>query len=264
MLNKAGKQFIELLKAGRHVVCLVGGGGKTTLLYELAQLLAACGRRVLVCTSTHILQPAAEVYAADAAAAMLLWQQHSYAVIGTPELGTGKLTAPPAELYSSLREAADIVLCEADGAKHLPCKVPAAHEPALLADCNIVVAVCGLDALGQPLKRACLRAPLAAALLGVSEETVLSAGHLAQLLTATRGARKNVGSRDYYVLLNKCDLVTSAQIKELCSLLLKAGLHRRQLLLRTLPQPPKGDSYLMEGASNVSVSEVKVILQREV
>lgn len=241
MLNKAGKQFIELLKAGRHVVCLVGGGGKTTLLYELAQTLADCGRKVLVCTSTHIMQPDAEAYAADAAAVSRLWQQHSYAVIGTPELATGKLTAPSAELYSSLQEAADVVLCEADGAKQLPCKVPAAHEPVLLADCDVVIAVCGLDALGQPLERACLRAQLAAALLGVSEETVLSAAHLARFMTEKQGARKNVGSRQYYVLLNKCDLVTSAQLKELCSLLLKAGLRKEQLLLRALPQSPQGD-----------------------
>ena len=239
MQNKAGKQFIELLKAGRPVVCLVGGGGKTTLLYELAQTLADCGRRVLVCTSTHILQPAAEVYAVDAVAARMLWQQHSYVVIGTPEPGTGKLTAPSAELYSSLKQAADVVLCEADGAKHLPCKVPAAHEPALLADCNIVVAVCGLDALGQPLRQACLRAPLAAALLAVSETTPLTAEHLVNILTAANGARKNVGSRQYYVLLNKCDLVTSAQIKELCSLLFKADLREEQILLRALPQSPK-------------------------
>ena len=232
MLNRAGKQFIEALKAGRHVVCLVGGGGTTTLLYELAQTLADCGRRVLVCTSTHIWQPAAEVYAENAAAVSRLWQQHSYAVLGTPELATGKLTAPPAELYSSLKQSADVVLCEADGAKHLPCKVPAAHEPALLADCDVVVAVCGLDALGQPLRQACLRAPLAAALLGVSEATPLTAAHLVRLLTAAEGARKNVGSRQYYVLLNKCDLVTRAQLAELRSLLFKAGLRKEQLLLR--------------------------------
>ena len=235
MLNKAGKQFIESLKADRHIVCLVGGGGKTTLLYEVAQTLAGCGRRALVCTSTHIMQPAAEAYAENEAAARRLWQQHSYAVIGTPELATGKLTAPFAELYSSLKRAADVVLCEADGARHLPCKVPAAHEPVLLTDCDVVVAVCGLDALGQPLRQACLRAPLAAELLGVSEATPLTAAHLARLLTEEWGARKNVGSRKYYVLLNKTDLVTKEQLAELCLLLLEAGLRKEQLLLRTHP-----------------------------
>ena len=36
----------------KHTICLVGGGGKTTVMYELAAAWAACGRKVLVLTST--------------------------------------------------------------------------------------------------------------------------------------------------------------------------------------------------------------------
>ena len=49
----------------KHTICLVGGGGKTTVMYELAAAWAACGRKVLVLTSTHILQPADGSFAAD-------------------------------------------------------------------------------------------------------------------------------------------------------------------------------------------------------
>ena len=73
----------------KHNICLVGGGGKTTVMYELAAAWAACGRKVLVLTSTHILQPADGSFAADAAAVQNLWQQGRSAVIGTSEPATG-------------------------------------------------------------------------------------------------------------------------------------------------------------------------------
>ena len=47
------KQFPFLAEKG-HVVSLVGGGGKTTLLYAFARHCAAKGWRVLVSTTTHI------------------------------------------------------------------------------------------------------------------------------------------------------------------------------------------------------------------
>ena len=49
-------QFPFLAEKG-HVISLVGGGGKTTLLYAFARHCAAKGWRVLVSTTTHIRQP---------------------------------------------------------------------------------------------------------------------------------------------------------------------------------------------------------------
>lgn len=233
MKNYVWNKFIAELAKRKATLCLVGGGGKTSIMYELAAKLTSLGRKVLVLTSTHIYQPAPELYAASEAAAQKLWQEGSFAVIGTIERDTNKLTPPGSALYSALRHQADIVLCEADGAKHLPCKVPAAHEPALLKECDIVLAVCGLDALGKPLAEVVFRAPLAAALLDVHEKTLLTAPLLARILTNEQVARKNVGSREYYVVLNKCELVTKAQVHELCSSLLAAGLKAEQVLLRS-------------------------------
>lgn len=216
----------------KHTICLVGGGGKTTVMYELAAAWAACGRRVLVLTSTHILQPADGSFAADAAAVQDLWQQGRYAVIGTPELSTGKLTAPPQDLYEALQLQADVILCEADGSKHHPCKAPAAHEPVLLPDTDIVLAVVGMDALGNSLQQACQRPQPAAALLGCSLDSVIDAQMLAALLLSEQGARKNVGTRAYYIVLNKCDLLKAAQQEEMRRLLVSAGIDERRIWLR--------------------------------
>ena len=221
----------------KHTICLVGGGGKTTVMYELAAAWAACGRKVLVLTSTHIMCPADGSFAADAAAVHNLWQQWRYAVIGTPELSTGKLTAPPQSVDEALKLQADVILCEADGSRHHPCKVPAAYEPVLLPDSDIVLAVAGMDALGHSLAQACQRPQPAAALLGCSLDSVIDEQMLAALLLSEQGARKNVGTRTYYIVLNKCDLLKAAQQEEILRLLVGEGIDERRIWLRE-----RGDS----------------------
>lgn len=216
----------------KHTICLVGGGGKTTVMYELAAAWAACGRKVLVLTSTHILRPVDGSFAADVPAVQNLWQQGRYAVIGNPELATGKLTAPPQFLYEAMKPQADVILCEADGSKHHPCKAPAAHEPVLLPDSDIVLAVAGMDALDNSLQQACQRPQLAAELLGCSAEKIIDAQMLAALLLSEQGARKNVGARAYYIVLNKCDLLKAAQQEEMRRLLVSAGMDERRIWLR--------------------------------
>ena len=221
----------------KHTICLVGGGGKTTVMYELAAAWAACGRKVLVLTSTHILQPADGSFAADAAAVHNLWQQRRYAVIGTPELATGKLTLPPQSVYEALKLQDDVILCEADGSRHHPCKVPAEYEPVLLPDCDMVLAVAGMDALGTSLQQACQRPQPAAALLGCGAEKILDAQMLTVLLLSEQGARKNVGARTYYIVLNKCDLLKAAQQEEMLRLLVDEGIDEHRIWLRE-----RGDS----------------------
>ena len=54
-----GLKALPFLREKGHVVSLVGGGGKTTLLYGMACLCAAEGQRVLVSTTTHIQRPSA-------------------------------------------------------------------------------------------------------------------------------------------------------------------------------------------------------------
>ncbi|WP_419565313.1 selenium cofactor biosynthesis protein YqeC [Phascolarctobacterium succinatutens] len=216
----------------KHTICLVGGGGKTTVMYELAAAWAACRCKVLVLTSTHILQPADGSFAADAAAVHNLWQQRRYAVIGTPELDTGKLTAPLQSVYEALKLQADVILCEADGSRHHPCKVPAEYEPVILPDSDIVLAVAGMDALGNSLAQACQRPQLAADLLDCSADKIIDAQMLTALLLSEQGARKNVGTRAYYIVLNKCDLLKALQREEMRWLLVSAGMDERRIWLR--------------------------------
>ena len=117
----------------------------------------------------------------------------------------GKLPALPSEQLTRWMAQADMVLLEADGAKRMPCKVPVAHEPVLLPESDIVLAVAGLSALGRPLREVCFRLEQACALLGAAPETLLTPELLARLLASEKGGRKLVGDRRFSVVLNQAD-----------------------------------------------------------
>ena len=113
------KIFPFLAEKG-HVISLVGGGGKTTLMYNLAAHCARKGWRVLAATTTHIMQPPGGVWAQTDAELFRLWKCGSYAVAGTAAHG-GKLTAPPQAQKLCIRLCPDPAAGTA-GALDDPCR----------------------------------------------------------------------------------------------------------------------------------------------
>ncbi len=224
--------LFKCLEEKKHIVSLVGAGGKTTVMYQLAEHFANLGKKVLVTTTTHILLPASN-FAQSVAEVEALWQAGSYAVVGNIEAGTGKLTELPTDVFEKYSSLADLVLIEADGAKGLPCKASAENEPVLLFESDTVIAVMGLDALHQPIKEVCFRLEKVMEVLGVLPEHCLMEEDAVKLLLSEQGAFKNVGQRNYFIVLNKCDdenRVNSAlKIK---SLLEKEGFELEKLWIR--------------------------------
>lgn len=156
---------------------------------------AHCVRKnwhVLVTTTTHIMRPPGAVWAQTDADLFRLWEHGSYAVAGTAAPG-GKLTTPPQKQLEHWMQLADIVLIESDGSRRMPCKAPAAHEPVLLPQCDIVLAVAGVSALGESLEKGCFRAELAQQILRVPGNAVLTPTLLAKLLVSESGGKKAVG-----------------------------------------------------------------------
>lgn len=194
---------LPFLKEKGHVISLVGGGGKTTLLYAMARLCAAKGWRVLVSTTTHIQQPKA-FWVRTIEERNAHWNAGNYAVVGQPAENS-KLKSIPSEQLRRWMQGADIVFLEADGAKRLPCKAPANHEPVILPESDIVLAVVGLSAGNRPLHEVCFRLEKACVLLDATPETRLTPSLLAKLLASDAGGRKNVNDREFYVILNQAD-----------------------------------------------------------
>ncbi|MGN0777194.1 MAG: selenium cofactor biosynthesis protein YqeC [Candidatus Ventricola sp.] len=185
-----------------HAVSLVGGGGKTTLMYALAEASRRRGLRTAVMTTTKIGRPG--TYCRTMAACQACWAAGEYAVCGE-RLGERKLVAPEPAVLAQLLAQAEALFIEADGARRLPCKAPAAHEPVILPETDTVIAVMGLDALGQPVGEICLRTEIVQALLGCGPEHRLTEEDMVRLLLSEQGSRKGVGQRDFFVVLNKCD-----------------------------------------------------------
>ena len=167
-----------------------------TVLWELWAALCLCTALVLPPGSPWLHEPAllypGLMLAAVVPAAWAVW----WMVPPQP--------LPPEQLPCWMAQA-DMVLLEADGAKRMPCKVPAAHEPVLLPESDIVLAVAGLSALGRPLREVCFRLEQACALLGAAPETLLTPELLARLLASEQGGRNLVGNRRFSVVLNQAD-----------------------------------------------------------
>ncbi len=161
-------QISSFLKIGRGVSALIGGGGKTTLLYTLAEELRGRGS-VVLCTSTHIRVPERYPLVSGGAEELRAALAAHGAVCAGTGAENGKLTAPPLS-FGELAALADYVLVEADGARGLPLKAHAAHEPVIPANAQRVVLVVGADGFGKPISEACHRPALYAERAGVSPD----------------------------------------------------------------------------------------------
>ena len=207
-------------KSSQRMISLVGGGGKTTTMYALAHMFQKAGKKVVVTTSTHLQAPPEDIRARKIEEIRTLWKSGQIAVIGTDcesdkkvesdgqtkkIKSVKKISMPePVFLKEALQEA-DVVLIEADGAKHLPCKVPIEKEPVILPECTDVIAVMGMDALGKPLEEVCFRRDLAVQFLGTDYKHLMTEEDLVKILLSEQGSRKDVGKRNYVVILNQCE-----------------------------------------------------------
>lgn len=224
--------LFKCLQEKKHIVSLIGAGGKTIVMYQLAEHFANLGKKVLVTTTTHIFQPTCN-FAQNVAEVEALWQGGNYAVVGNIEAGTGKLTQLPADVFEKYSALADLVLIEADGAKRLPCKAPAENEPVLLPASDTVIAVMGLDALHHPIKEVCFRLEKVQEVLDTTGEHCLTEEDAVKLLLSEQGAFKNVGQRNYFIVLNKCDDENRAKSAlKIKSLLRKEGFALEKLWIR--------------------------------
>ena len=132
-----------------RIISLVGGGGKTTTIYQLADELSEQGLRVLITTSTHIQCPenglsAFVDHVREVTADM--WEG-GILTVGKPllkEEETYKLSMPEGlgepEEMERLLQMADVILIEADGAKKKPVKVPGEWEPVIIPQTGLVIA----------------------------------------------------------------------------------------------------------------------------
>ena len=197
------------------LVAVVGGGGKSSLLFALAECLSG---RVVLSTTTRIFAAQMSRAAAVCTTADDGWQDElerfagNLLIVGRVE-GERAGGVPP-ELPASWLARPDIdwVVVEADGSRMLPVKAPAEHEPVVSERTDLLVCVAGIDALAAPIERVAHRPERVAEITGLGVSEHLTPEALGVLLTSPRGGLKGApdGAR-VALLLNKVESSTQRE-----------------------------------------------------
>lgn len=204
------------------VVCLVGAGGKTSLMFRLARELALPGERVLTTTTTKISEQEAVANSPRVITGSVAAVLRAAGGAGQSAFFTAARSGREKKLLGF--DAGDIeriwhagvfdwIIIEADGAARLPLKVPDAHEPVIPACCRHVVGIAGLTALNKPLTdKWVFRLPLFARLTTLAPGDRITPGAVAASISHPRGIFKGspLQARQT-VFLNQADTLASLE-----------------------------------------------------
>ncbi len=192
------------------VISVVGAGGKTSLIMALAEQYAEHRRKVIVTTTTHMLMPEQGLLLTDQTPQLQVSLRESgkqTVWLGIPTR-EHKIKNPSEEMWRAAFAQRVPVLIEADGAKRLPCKVPAEHEPVIRQETTMVIGVLGMDAVGERIEAVCHRPELAAQLLKTDLQHKMTWMDLVQIAVSEQGLRKSVtGKMRYIIIFQKTDAV---------------------------------------------------------
>jgi|WetSurMetagenome_2_1015567.scaffolds.fasta_scaffold455249_2 probable selenium-dependent hydroxylase accessory protein YqeC len=204
------------LEKNRYVY-LIGGGGKTALLFVMARALVEGGRSVLTTTSTKILRPTPDesdhvVIGAESSVLIdrvtsgFSSHRHITAALALAEDGQ-KLLGLSVDQIDLLADAhaSDYVLVEADGAAGRSIKAHLDHEPVVSGRADLVVVVIGVDCIGKPMLDLHVhRAELFRRRLGRPLDSVVTVDDVAAIVFHRDGYLKRIAQRsEVVVFVNK-------------------------------------------------------------
>ena len=202
-----------------EVISLVGGGGKTTLMFALARELATSGSCVITTTTTKIFEPLPSqtpllLLEVDKEEMIRLLLQnidkYRHITLASERLASGKLNGISPDLVVRLAEVNRVscIIVEADGAAQKSLKAPNPTEPVIPYNTSLVIPMVGIDAVGCRLtEKNVFRPEIVSKLIGVPLEEVISAESIAFLITHHQGIIKGSPDRARIVpFINKMDL----------------------------------------------------------
>jgi probable selenium-dependent hydroxylase accessory protein YqeC len=209
---------LHLDPRARELVCLIGAGGKTSVMFNLASALKTIGKKVLVTTTTKIFLPEKEQYDSivfDSSDTLARLKKSKPGTITC--LGRGlhendhKVIGVDKGLVDQLfdRQLFDWILAEGDGAKGKSIKAPDVEEPVIPERTTLALGLIGLDALGKKANDENVhRSRLFCNVTGAKENDRIDERMIARLIISRKGLFKNVpdGCRRI-VLLNKADVL---------------------------------------------------------
>ncbi|MGI9585037.1 MAG: selenium cofactor biosynthesis protein YqeC [Acidimicrobiia bacterium] len=191
-----------------ELIAVVGAGGKTTTVQRIGAELAADGDRVILTTTTkmsegQLSEPVCWTADASTLDASFVAGRPLYAAT---EVTDGKVIGFSPETVDDLfsSTSADHVIVEADGARRMLIKAPAAYEPVIPSTSTVAIVVVGARALGQPIGAVAHRPDRIRALTGLDETDILDPESAAAILLHPDGGLKAIpeGARVVMTIAN--------------------------------------------------------------
>lgn len=194
-VNPALSQLVDLLGVRDGIVCVVGAGGKKSLIYALVR---GHGGRVALTATVHTTE-----FPADLPVARIVDEESSlqeclaeippdrsvaYACpSGKPGRYAGVSAATIAAMHAQGGFSATFV--KADGARMRRVKAPAADEPVIVPGSATVVPVISIGAAGEPLtEKVAHRVERVEAVTGLARGATLTPEALGRLLADEQGS----------------------------------------------------------------------------
>ena len=195
--------------SGSRIITLVGAGGKTSLMNQLAAAFSELGYKTLLTTSLLAVEEE------DLGAVREAFRKTNLVGLGIPCASLAgnrtKWSSPSLEFLEEISDFADIILCEGDGSKRLPVKLPRDNEPVFCPGTDTVIGLVGLSCLGRKKEDI---------LFGLAESShpdvsvipdPIDIPFLLDLVQAPWGLKKGIRGEKFLAVFNQADLLNSAQ-----------------------------------------------------
>lgn len=197
-------------------IAIVGAGGKTTSLFQLASELQG---RVVVTTTTHL--GINQIAQADAhhviespgeIIPILAKEKARVILISGGNFKQDRIKGPPrdviAEIGNLVKKQICHVLVEADGSRGLPIKAPADHEPPIPEWVNQVINIAGLQCIGRLVDSSTVHRPEQfLALSGAKPTDPIEFDDIMRVAINQKGGIKNIPTESKKtLLLNQADV----------------------------------------------------------
>ena len=234
----------------REVISLVGGGGKTTLLYALGRELSALRCGVILTTTTKILEPEPSPFfrqfLSPELSAVKKWvtehiHRHQCLLLARGRLPNGKLEGICPEWVEELFcvDGVSTIVNEADGSAGRPLKAPRDGEPVIPDNTTLLVPVMGIDGMGRPLdEETVFRSAIASRLLNLPIGSTVTEDAIIRLMM--EWIKRGPAGARIVPLINKVDIPGGLEkAQKLARYLLSVDPTRiRRVVLGQLQQSP--------------------------
>ena len=236
--------------ADSQIITFIGGGGKTSLMNTLGKEFASHGYPTLLTTTTHIMKPdflSDESYIENEDLGQLAniftnlkKNTLPLAALGIPEKVVNsnvKWRSPSSDFCEKIAEFSKKfstknpykflkILCEGDGSKRLPIKLPKDGEPVFFPKTDTVIGVIGLSCLGKPIKETLFRYELLPNLTSLDNyfikslqsADIVTTDFLYRLCLSEKGLRKNITSQKFCIIFNQADILDEKVLAEVITL----------------------------------------------